>query len=729
MTLNRRFIVLCLSAMPLGSLMAQSPANKFQPYTFEWPAANASRLASGAPGPGYWQQRADYKITATLDENARSLKGAETVTYFNQSPHTLTYLWVQVDQESRKPGACAASWQPSQDPAEGGAPGHSFNGAHQIEYVRDAQGKNLSYQIVETNMRIQLPAPLTAGQKFVFSVAWNYKINDATIEGRSGYEKFGDGNDIFEMAQWYPRMCVYDDTKGWQNQPFYGPAEFALEFGNYDVSVTVPSDHIVSGTGTLTNANDVLTPDQRSRLEQARSKPGQITMIVTADEAKKAMASRSAQTRTWQFHADNVRDFAWASSRRYIWDASAVDIGGKRITAQSFYPPEAVGVWDKYATHAVMHALTVYSKHSVDYPYPQASAVNGPVWGMEYPMVAFCGGRPDPYMGVSEEICRSTISVIIHEVGHNFFPMIINSDERRWAWMDEGLNSFLQYLTEQEWEAGYPSRRGFPDNYGATFAFYAHNPIMTNPESIMAQGKTTYEKTAVGLNILRETVMGRTDFDFAFKEYCTRWAFKHPEPWDFFRTLSDAGGHDLGWFWRCWFYDAKPVDISLVKATIYEPGNDEDSAAEAVMSLPSPYIGEIRNKTEIPQTYLDKHPDLAATPPGADEIEGEEGEFVGEIEWDDVGITGDGGEVNGTLVHFEIRNKGIPMPVPVAVIFTDGTQEVTRLPAQIWMRGDSTFTRTLRFDKPVSGVLLDPYRELPDIDRTDNFVMPERKGM
>jgi hypothetical protein len=721
--LHRHLTLFCLALVHLSLLGQSAQPNFFQPFTFEWPAANAVRLASGAPGPGYWQQRADYKIEVSLDEVAKSAKGSEVVTYHNQSPHTLTYLWVQLDQESRKPGACAAAWQGDESPDDGGIYAIPFNNLHTLDYVQDAQGKPLKYQIVETSMRIDLPTPLAPGQDFTFAVAWHYLINDATIEGRSGYEAFPDGNHIFEMAQWFPRMCVYDDTKGWQNRPFYGPAEFALEFGNYDVAITVPEDHLVSGTGNLVNPEQVLSADQRSRLATALAKPGEITVIANADEARANMADKSVRTKTWHFRAENVRDFAWASSRRFIWDASSVDIGGKRILAQSFYPPEALGLWDKVATHSVMQALTVYSKYSVDYPYPHATAVNGPVWGMEYPMVAFCGGRPEAGGVVTSEIRNSTISVIIHEVGHNFFPMIVNSDERRWAWMDEGFNSFLQFLSEQEWEEGYPSRRGFPENYGNTFVYYSHNPIMTNPESIAAQGKTTYEKTAVGLNILRETVLGREVFDRAFKEYCQRWAFKHPEPWDFFRTMSDAGGKDLDWFWRVWFYRAEITDMAMVRVIVDAPEGAKPAVLpEGWLSQYQPPMTRFRNARANRTTYVQLHPELKAASGNLPAISNLERTVLAE---EIAPPSGELKDTEGYLVHLQIERRGIPMPVPFGVVFEDGTQQVYHLPAQIWMRGGDTFSRTLLFAKPVAMVILDPLHEIPDADRTNDAVEME----
>ncbi|MFQ3639010.1 MAG: M1 family metallopeptidase, partial [Chloracidobacterium sp.] len=564
----------------VGSAVAQSkskPSDKFRQLDEVLPTPNEYRTASGAPGHRYWQNRADHVINVELDDERQRIQASETITYTNASPDELRYLWLQLDQNIFAKNSDAFRSQTS-----GGLDRvplsvldsllrrPEFDGGYNITAVKDAKGQPLKYVVVKTMMRVDLPTPLKPGQQVSFSVDWNYNINDAVkLGGRSGYEYFPkDKNYIYEMAQWFPRMCAYTDYRGWQHTQFLGAGEFTLEFGNYRVSITAPSDHIVAATGVLQNPKQVLTAEQIARLEQARTAAKPV-LIVTPDEAKRAEQGRATDKKTWVFQAENVRDFAFASSRKFIWDAMGHNVEGNQVLAMSYYPNEGNPLWEKYSTHAIIHTLNVYSRYTFTYPYPVAISVNGPVGGMEYPMICFNGPRPLEDGTYSARTKYGLISVIIHEVGHNYFPMIVNSDERQWTWMDEGLNTFLQHLAEQEWEDQYPSFRGEPQYIVDYMKSENQVPIMTQSDSVLQFGNNAYAKPATALNILRETILGRELFDYAFKEYARRWKFKRPEPADFFRTMEDASGVDLDWFWRGWFYSTDHVDISIENVRWY----------------------------------------------------------------------------------------------------------------------------------------------------------------
>ncbi len=410
-------------------------------------------------------------------------------------------------------------------------------------------------------------------------------------------------------------MCVYDDVSGWQNKQFLGRGEFTLPFGDYDVSLTVPGDHIVAATGTLQNESSVLTATQRKRLQKAR-KANAPEFIVTQEEAEKAEKNKLKSLKTWRFKATNVRDFAFASSRKFIWDAQNTSVGDKNVLCMSFYPKEGNPLWERYSTKLVAHTVDTYSKFTVDYPYPVAISVHSKSIGMEYPMICFNGGRPESDGTYTERTKYGMWGVIIHEVGHNFFPMIINSDERQWTWMDEGLNTFVQYLTEQEWERGYPSRRGPAYKIADYMRGDKSNisPIMTNSESIRQFGNNAYGKPATALNILRETIMGRELLDYAFKTYCERWKFKHPTPADFFRTMEDASAVDLDWFWRGWFFSTDHVDIALSNVKLFQLNTQnpevEKSFSRNQYENRDVHIGETRNKTQIKETINEKDENL-----------------------------------------------------------------------------------------------------------------------
>ena len=572
MKINLTVIIACL----VTSLFSQENLNnsKFKQLHEELPTPNVYRTASGAPGHEYYQQTADYIIDVELDEINNIIYGKETITYTNNSPDILNYLWVQLDQNIRAKNShgqltatSSISDQTSFETIKRMQDRMDFDGGFKLEKITDNNGKNLIYKVNETMMRIELPKALKKGQSFSFKIKYNYNINDRLkIGGRSGYEYFeNEDNSIYTIAQFFPRMAVYNEVEGWQNKQFIGSGEFTLPFGDYKVNITVPSDHIVAATGELKNQSSVLSKKQMQRIETAKNNYSDPVIIVTQDEAIENEKNKSSSKKTWSFEAKNVRDFGWASSRKFIWDAMAVDVSGKKVMAYSYYPKEGNPLWEQYSTRVVAHTLKTYSKYTIDYIYPQATSVHAKSIGMEYPMICFNFGRPEEDGTYSERTKYRMIGVIIHEVGHNFFPMIINSDERQWTWMDEGLNSFVEYLTEQEFERNYPSRRGPPENIVEYMKGDKEGivPIMTNSESILQFGNNAYGKPATALNILRETVMGRELFDYAFKTYSERWAFKHPTPADFFRTMEDASAVDLDWFWRGWFYTNDCVDISL----------------------------------------------------------------------------------------------------------------------------------------------------------------------
>ena len=571
----QRFFYLLFLTLTLYSLSAQENINlnKFRQLGQELPTPNVYRTASGAPGHAYWQQQADYVMDIRIDDENQRLYGEETITYHNNSPDILDYLWVQLDQNVRAKDSDSYKIRTSElDERMSmwtlGRLFPTFDGGFKIEHVKAENNTDLPYTINKTMMRIDLPKPLKSGEKTTVKIKWWYNINNrAEVGGRSGYEYFEeDDNYLYCIAQFFPRMCVYNETDGWQNKQFLGRGEFALPFGDYEVAITVPEDHIVSASGELQNANEVLTKTQRDRFAKARISYTDPVMVVNEEEAREKEKTKKKDTKTWKFKAKNIRDFGFANSRKFIWDAMGVKMSdGRTVLAMSMYPKEGNPLWERYSTKAVAHTLKWYSHYTFDYPYPVAWSVHTNRIGMEYPMICFNGGRPQADGTYSERTKYGMISVIIHEVGHNYFPMIVNSDERQWTWMDEGLNTFVQYLTEQQWQRDYPSRGGEAQRI-ANYMKGDKNkltPIMTNSESIFQFGNNAYAKPATALNILRESIMGRELFDYAFKKYANRWKFRHPNPADFFRTMEDASGVDLDWFWRGWFYTTDHVDIAI----------------------------------------------------------------------------------------------------------------------------------------------------------------------
>ncbi|SFC34096.1 M1 family metallopeptidase [Massilia yuzhufengensis] len=743
-----RQLQVAVAAVILGVSAAQAaPAfdDKFRQLDELLPTPNETRTASGAPGHRYWQQRADYRLRATLDENKRSVTGSGSVTYHNNSPDTLSYLWVQLDQNMFRGDSDnrRISTLPSRDAWQArGSDGvkfdtlrstlemQRFEGGINITSVTGSDGRALRHTINKTMMRIDLPQPLKPGARVSFSLAWNFNIPEMKVTGRrTGYEKFDDGNDIFEVAQWFPRMAAYYDVKGWQNKQYMGDGEFTLEFGDYDVQLTVPADHIVASTGELQNADAVLSSAQRERLRQARGAKKPV-IIVTQLEAEKAEKARSTATRTWHFKARDVRDFAFASSRKFIWDAQGIKSGNKDVLAMSYYPKEGNPLWERYSTAAVVHTIEQYNKYSFDYPYPTAISVNGPVGGMEYPMISFNGPRPvkDKKTGeitYSKGTKYGLISVIIHEVGHNYFPMIVNSDERQWTWMDEGLNSFLQFLAEQAWEENYPGRRGEARDIVDYMRSTNQVPIMTNAESTLQRGNNAYGKPATALNVLRETILGRELFDFAFKEYAERWKFKRPTPADLFRTMEDASGTDLDWFWRGWFYTTDAVDVSVDGITEYTISSKDPEVEKAwarARKQAEPVSLTDQRNAGMPRR-VDAHPELKDFYNAHDEFtvtNKDRNKFnetaEGLEDWEKA-LLKEGKHL--TLVDFSNKG-GLVTPLIVEIELKSGKKFIERIPAEVWRYSPAKVTKLFITDEPIASLVQDPYWETADIDQGNN---------
>jgi len=739
-----KYFISVLLFISLNLSQAQENTNQsvFKQLHNELPTPNQYRTASGAPGHEYWQQRADYKMKIELDDDAQRLYGQENITYHNNSPDPLNYLWLQLDQNvrSKESASHAISNNSVNDRMSLSQLSRlepSFEGGFNIELVQDQNNRDLNYTINGTMMRIDLPTPLLTGQQFNFNINWWYNINNTRIDrGRSGYEHFAeDGNNVYVIAQFFPRMCVYDDKEGWQNKQFLGRGEFYLTFGDYEVEITVPSDHLVASTGELTNPSKVMSKEQQNRFERAKTAKVHPEMIATLEEANQRMQSKSDKKSTWKFSAKNVRDFAFASSRRFIWDALGVQMSdGRTVMAQSMWIKEGDCLWSKYSTKAIAHTIKWYSHYLFDYPYPTAWSIDGNM-GMEYPMVSFNYGRCQSDSTYSQRMKYGHIGVIIHEVGHNWFPMIINSDERQWTWMDEGLNSFVQYLTEQQWSRTWPHRRGPARNITDYMGGDKSNisPIMTNSESIHQFGNNAYGKPATALNILRESVMGRELFDHAFKEYANRWKFKHPSPADLFRTMEDASGVDLDWFWRGWFYTNDHVDLNLASVNYFKADSQNPiiESAKKKSDRPLPDIAQIRNEKEIPQTQeeldnsiVDFYSDY--DPLDTDAIDEEEYQkYMASLSAEEKSL------LESEKNYYELvieNNGGLVMPIILQFEYVDGSSEIKRLPAEIWKTNDKSITKIFPTDKEVKRITLDPYQETADTDISNNHYPPEQQA-
>ena len=757
-----------------------SGAVKFAQLEQTLPTPTVYRTASGSPGPLYWQQQADYKINVFLDPEQRSIKGSETIVYTNNSPHQLNYIWLQLDQNRFKKNSLE-----NRSITESGEDRLSFDRLRKMQSmsdrshgfkltaVTDQNNKALSYTIVDTMMRLDLPEPLIKGKRAHININWEFNIiEEAALGGRSGYEQFDTNKtQIFFLAQWYPRLAAYTDYAGWQHKAFLGRGEFTLEFGNFDVSITVPDNHVVSATGRLTNPKEVLSADQRKRFAAiSADKP---SFIITPEEARINESLESSSSKTWRFKAERVRDFAWASSTKFIWDAMLhLQPGAKfdKVLAMSFYPNEAQPIWSRYSTHAVAHTMDVYSRFSFDYPYPTAQSVN--TWesgGMEYPMITFNGYRPakpedkisidgsDPEETESTEeleqeigeitYSRRTkyglIGVIIHEIGHFYFPMIVNSDERQWTWMDEGLNTFLEYVAELEWEENFPAfnrdRTNVLDYIPEYMTSTRQVPIMTQSDSILQFGPNAYSKPAAALTVLRETIMGRELFDFAFREYSNRWKFKRPTPADFFRTMEDASGIDLDWFWRGWFYTTEHVDLGISQIRTYRiKTNDPDkdfalNRTKKAGDEPAP-ISEQRNREQgiIPRAerfpelrdfYNDNGPYTVTN-----KDRNQYSKFLDNLEdWESQAFNRVLKE-DPYLYFIDFKNTGgLISPIPLSIYYADGSKKESMLPAEIWRRDADEVTFLMVEDKPIDAIAIDEKHQIGDADFDNNRYPPEIK--
>jgi Peptidase family M1 domain len=713
--------------------------DKFKQLGPELATPNDQRTASGAPGNAYWQQRADYNMKIRIDDETQRLYGEEVITYFNNSPDVLYYIWMQLDQNAF--AKTSDTYAIEQMKIEENVSYNDlidlnpwYDGGFKLEYVQDNGGKPLHYTINKTMMRIDMPQPLKPNTSYTFKIKWWYNINDRIrVGGRSGYEYFEeDKNYLYTMAQFFPRMVVYADNQGWQHKQFLGMGEFTLNFGNYTVSITVPDDHIVASTGVLQNPKEALTAEQQARFDKAKNSDEPV-LIVTEDEARENEKDKSTKEKTWVFKAENVRDFAFATSRKFIWDAQAVQLGSKKPLAMSFYPKEGNPLWGQFSTRVVAHTIRTYSKYTIDYPYPVAISVHTKWMGMEYPMICFNGGRPEKDGTYDEGTRNGMISVVIHEVGHNFFPMIINSDERQWTWMDEGLNTFVQYLTEKEYDRNYPARRGAA-RYIVDYMKGDKSkmcPIMTNSESIYQFGNNAYGKPATGLNILRETIMGRELFDYAFKEYCRRWAFKHPTPDDFFRTMEDASGVDLDWFWRGWFYGTDHCDMTMKEVKIFRL-NTHDPVVEkeldkAQKKAAPTDISLDRDAKEGLPTVVENDPDMRDFYTNYDPYRVS---VIDKVEYDEYAAKLSKEEkelLAKKMLYYQvtIQNKGgLIMPLIFELEFKDGSKKEVRIPAEIWKRNEPEVTKVFACEQEVVSITLDPFLETADVDVTNNYWPP-----
>ena len=727
--------------------------DKFRQLDESFPSPNLSRPATGEPGPDYWQQRADYKIKIKLDETSRSVSGTETIKYTNNSPLTLNYIWIQLDQNIFKQDSINNLTRPWW----GENKSVDFSTLRRQNFMDNFNGgfRDLSFKInnkvaqtflVGTHIRLNLEKPLKPKESTEINISWSYAlVEENAVRARNGYESFADGNDIFLLAQWYPRVTVFSDYEGWHNKEFIGNGEFTLEFGNYEVEITVPSDHVVAATGVLINDNDVLSATQKKRMLKAKKSEKPI-FIITPEEALKNELEKNTQTKTWIFKAENVRDFAWTSSRKFIWDAAGFRQDSKDnplVMAMSFYPNEGEPLWSKYSTEAVMHTMKVYSKYSFDYPYPTAQSINGPVGGMEYPMITFNGPRTELEEDGTRTYSRSEkeflIGVVIHEIGHIYFPMIVNSDERQWTWMDEGHNTFIQYLAEKEWDINYRSDRGEPRWITDFMSSRNQVPIMTNSESLLQFGNNAYAKPATALVILRETILGRELFDQAFKEYANRWKFKRPTPYDFFRTMEESSGVDLDWFWRGWFYSTDHVDISLNNihiATLDTLDPQVDLTKDRIDLKNEPIIlHDQRNETAEIETRVVVRPELLDIYDQYDEFTPSDREMRdykeilddlydkndSDPEWKKKALVEALGKEEDYYI-FEFSNEGgLIMPIPLEITYEDGNKELIRIPVEIW-RKNPRKTKWLKRSKiKITQAIIDPFWEIGDTEIENNY--------
>jgi hypothetical protein len=701
--------------------------SKFRQLKQELATPNSYRTASGAPGHEYYQQKADYKMDIILDDEKQRIYGEELITYHNNSPDVLEYLWVQLDQNVRAPDS------KKNDVTAGGPPtyynpqkftetflGEPFDGGFKIEYVKNAQGGDMQYTINGTMMRIDLPKQLKSGENISFKIKWWYNIPNYLVDrARSGYEHFEDGNNNYVIAQFFPRMAVYNDVEGWQNLQFLGRGEFALVFGDYEVNITTPDDHVLDGTGHVINRKEMLTSKQWKRYQEALTSYDKPVIIVTQEEAEENEKKVSKKTKTWKLKAENVRDFAFASSRKYILDGQAVKIGDRSVMAISLYPKEGNPLWEEYSTKVVASTLNSYSAQMFDYPYHKAISVNAKQQGMEYPMICFNFGRPKPDGTYSDRTRNGMIGVIIHEVGHNWFPMIVNSDERQWGWMDEGLNTFAQLLAEQDFEEGFPSR-AYPKNVVGYMSGDQSRitPIMTNHDNVFNSGANAYSKPAAGLYMLREVILGHELFDKAFKTYSQRWMFKHPTPADFFRSMEDASGTDLDWFWRGWFYTTDYNDIGVKDIKKYRVTNEPSEKAKAVAKRYGMSVEELGKNiylVEMDAEELEKN--QSGEQKSIQEMTGLK-EYLADNFTPEERVA-----LRDTKYFYEIvfeKPGGLVMPILAEFTYADGSKETKNYPAEIWRFNDKEIKKVFASEKEIVAIQIDPNQLTADVNPENN---------
>ena len=731
----KKIVLLLLSFSTILSAQEKTATTKSEKNTDKFKqmydllaTPNMYRTASGAPGPEYYQQRADYKMDIELDDKNTKLYGTETITYYNNAKESLDYLWIQLDQNKRSKKSLTPLIENSKTSPAVDVSAFSrayleekFDGGFNIEYVKDVNGNTMKYTINQTMMRLEVPSNLKHGEKITFSIKWWYNINNYTLEGgRSGYEHFDkDGNNLYVIAQFYPRMAVYNDVEGWQNMQFWGSGEFALPFGNFEVNITVPADHILEATGNLLNRNEVFTAEQVKRYELATKTFDNPVIVVTQAEAEAREKGFSDKKKTWKFKAENVRDFGISTSRKFIYDAMAVRTGSTTAMAISLYPKEGNPLWEQYSTRMIAHTLKSYSSYTFDFPYPKAISINAIDQGMEYPMICWNYGRPKEDGTYTDQTKYGMLGVICHEIGHNYFPMIVNSDERQWTWMDEGLNSFMEYLAEKSFDPNFPLRRGPAKNIIPYMSGDQKGlePIMTNSESIRQFGNNAYGKPATALNILRETIMGHELFDYSFKTYANRWKFKHPTPEDFFRTMEDASAVDLDWFWRGWFYSTDYNDIGIKEVKKYYVSNETTKEA-------TEFLKNRRRRDSKPGEVVymiasdsDEIKDSQKKPFEIKDFQ-ELDKFVNEKF-----TAEERAKLKNPKYFYQVtfdKPGELVMPILVEFTYTDGTKENFSFPAQIWRMNDKEAIRTFATEKEISKIVLDPNEETADIDTKNN---------
>jgi len=657
-------LALAAPALAPAPVRAQvEDTSRFRPLTL--PTPNQYRSAGGQPGPAYWQNRASYAIEATLDTARNEIRGTARILYENHSPDALDFLWLQVEQNLFAPGSINALTSPPPlifGEISFAMANTGFQGGLTIDRILVA-GREVPHYLWDTMLRLDLPSPLRTGESVTIDVAWHFTVpvNGAGRMGRDG--------PLYEIGQWYPRLAVYDDVHGWNTMPYIGAGEFYLEYGDYDVRLTVPAGFVVACTGTLENPDVVLTATQRERLARARS-GGAPVAVIAAGEAGDAARTRptTAGALTWHFRADDVRDVAWATAPNLRWDA----VAWNGILIQALYRSSAT-LWAAEAIRMAEHAIRFFSEQWAPYPYPQATTVEGPISGMEYPMITF----------VPADTSRGSLYwVLMHEFGHEWYPMLVGSDERRHPWMDEGFNTFVDLYPFADYFRGTRTQDSLATSLLTGYALNAtpgqEQPVSSHPSEVRSLFYTAYQKPALMMKLLREEVLGPEAFDRAFREYTRRWSFRHPQPADFFRTMENLSGRNLDWFWRGWIYTTARLDqaVDSVLAAAPAPGRTDAPA---------------RGRPE-------------ATPAGAPSLR-----------------RADGSQPVGGQVRIVLANRReMVMPAELKLYFDDGSSETRRLPVEIWLVGSRHALTVDTGPRRLVALELDPRHVYPDVDQRNN---------